>query len=46
MEKTEYRAVIKYFVIKGMKATEIKDELQETLGESAPSFATISRWVN
>lgn len=46
MEKTEYRAVIKYFVIKGMKATEIRNELQGTLGESAPSFATISRWVN
>lgn len=45
MEKLEYRAVIKYFVLKGLTATEINNELKSTLKESAPSFATIKRWV-
>jgi histone-lysine N-methyltransferase SETMAR len=45
MEKTKLRAVIKYFHIKGLSPTEIKAELDSTLGESAPSFSTVKTWV-
>ena len=36
MEKTEIRAVIKYFVKKGMKVKEIHADFQNTLGDYAP----------
>uniref|UniRef100_A0A0K0EG22 HTH_48 domain-containing protein n=1 Tax=Strongyloides stercoralis TaxID=6248 RepID=A0A0K0EG22_STRER len=45
MEKIEIRAVIKYFFIKGLSPTEIKADLDGTLGDSAPSFATVKNWV-
>ena len=45
MEKLEIRAVIKYFFLKGLTATEIKSELDSTMAESAPSFTTVKRWV-
>lgn len=45
MEKTEIRAIIKYFYLKGLKAKEIKRELDSTLGESSPSHTTVKRWV-
>ncbi|XP_066994420.2 histone-lysine N-methyltransferase SETMAR [Anabrus simplex] len=46
MEKTEIRAVIKYFVKKGMKAKEIHADFQNTLGDSAPSFSTVAKWTS
>lgn len=46
MENIECRAVIKYFVLKGWKATQIQTDFIETLGERAPSLKTISKWVN
>lgn len=46
MEKTEIRAVIKYFHLKGFGPQQIIDELRSTLGESAPSNAMVYNWVN
>ncbi len=40
MEKTEIRAVIKFFHRKGLKAKEIKSELDSILGGSSPSHIT------
>jgi histone-lysine N-methyltransferase SETMAR len=45
MEKFEIRAVIKYFFLKGLTATDIKKELDSTLGDSSPSNTTVKRWV-
>lgn len=45
MEKIGHRYVIQYFHLKGLNPTKIKTELDGTLGESAPSFATIKYWV-
>ena len=46
MEKTEIRAVIKYFVKKGMKSKEIHAEFQNTLEDSALSYSTVSKWTS
>ncbi len=45
MEKTEIRAVIKYFHLIGLIAKEIKSKLDSTLRESSPSHTTIKHWV-
>ena len=45
MEKIGHRYVIQYFHLKGLSPTNIKAELDSTLGESAPSFTTIKYWV-
>lgn len=45
MEKVEIRAVIKFFVISGKLATEIHKIICDVLGESAPSFTTVSKWT-
>ena len=41
----DHRYVIQYFYLKGLSPTNIKAELDSTLGESAPSFTTIKYWV-
>ena len=41
----EYRAVIKFFVLEGLSATEIHTKMVKVLKESAPSFPTVHRWV-
>lgn len=46
MEKTEYRAVIKYLHLKGMTPSEIHEDMVRTLTDNAPSYATVKRWVN
>ena len=46
MEKTENRAVIKFFVLEGLSATEIHTKIMEVLKEAAPSFPTVHRWVS
>lgn len=46
MDKTEFRAVIKHFYLKGLTPKEIKAELDEVHGTSAPVFATVYNWVN
>jgi histone-lysine N-methyltransferase SETMAR len=45
MEEIGYRYVFQYFHLKGLSPTNIKAELDSTLGESAPSFTTIKYWV-
>ena len=46
MENTEIRAVIKYFVKKGMKANEILADFQNTLGDSALSYSSVVKWTS
>ena len=46
MEKNELRAVIKHFYLKGKTPKEIKAELDDVHGTSAPAFKTIYNWVN
>ena len=41
----ETRAVTKYFFLQGKAPKEIHAILRETLGEHAPSYATIKNWV-
>ncbi|XP_030765734.1 protein GVQW3-like [Sitophilus oryzae] len=41
MDKIEYRAVIKYLVLKGNTPTQIKHELDSVYGDSVPSFSTV-----
>ena len=41
MEKISHRYVIQYFHFKGLTPTNIKAQLDSTLGESAPSFTTV-----
>jgi histone-lysine N-methyltransferase SETMAR len=45
MEKIDHRYVIQYFHLKRLSPTDIKAELDSTLGESAPSFTTENYWV-
>ena len=41
----ETRAVIKFYFLQGKAPKEIHTILTETLGEHAPSYATIRNWV-
>ena len=45
MDKIEVRAVIKYFVLKGLTPTDIKKELDSTLKDSSPSCSTVKKWA-
>ena len=46
LNNVETRAVVKFFFLLQGKATkEIHAILTETLGENAPSYATIKNWV-
>ena len=46
MEKSGFGAVIKHLYLKGLTSKEIKAELDEIHGTSAPVFATVYNWVN
>ena len=41
----EARAVIKFFFLQGKAPEEIHAIVTETLGEHAPSYATVVNWV-
>lgn len=41
MEKSELRAAVKYFCLKGLTAKEIKAKLDSVDSTSAPKFATV-----
>jgi len=41
----ETRAVIKFFILQEKAPKEIHAILEETLGEHAPSYATVKNWV-
>ena len=45
MSNTECRAVIKFFIRKGLSAIEITKELTDVYGDSAPSCRTVEKWV-
>ena len=45
IEKTEYRSIIKYLFLKGLKGKEIYDDMFKTLGNLCPSYATVKNWV-
>lgn len=46
MEKSEFRAVIKHFFMKGCTAATIKNELDSVHGTNAPTLQTIYNWLN
>lgn len=45
MHKSGTRAVIKYFVKKGWKTSEIPKDMNDTLSYSAPSLTTVHKWM-
>lgn len=45
MDKIEIRADIKYFVLKGLSPSEIKNEIDSTLADSSPSYSTVKKWT-
>ena len=45
MEKTDYRAVVTYLHLKDMLPSEINKDIQGTLQEDAPSYATVKSWA-
>lgn len=44
-EKNELRSVIKFFVLQDKSSMEIHKILQDTLGEHAPGYTTVAKWV-
>jgi len=38
-------AVIKYLNLKGLSPNEIADDTKVVMGDDAPSYATIYRWI-
>ena len=45
MDKTEYRAVIKFLVLEGQSSKQVQERLTSVYGQSSPSSSTIKRWV-
>jgi len=45
MGKTEYRAVIKFFVKEGLTPNEIHSKFIKFYGDSSPLFSTIKKWA-
>ena len=45
MDKTEYRAVIKFLVLEGQSSEQVEERLTSVYGQSSPSSSTIKRWV-
>jgi transposase len=45
MDKTEYHAVIKFFVKEGLTPNEINSKFIKVYGDSSPSFSTIKKWA-
>jgi len=45
MDKTEYRAVIKFFVEEGLTPNEIHSRFIIVCGDSSLSFLTIKKWA-
>ena len=46
MEKNKFRAVIKHFYLKKWTVAQIKAELNEVHGNSAPALKIIYFWIN
>lgn len=45
MNKLEYRAVIKFFVLDGLTPNEIHPKLTKVYGDIAPSMSTVKKWA-
>jgi histone-lysine N-methyltransferase SETMAR len=45
MDKSEYSAVIKFFVKEGLTPNEIYSKFIKVYGDSSPSFSTIKEWT-
>jgi transposase len=45
MDKTEYRAVIKFLVKEGLTPNEIHSKFIKVYGDPSPSFLTIKKWA-
>jgi len=45
MNKTEYRAVIKFLVKEGLTPNQIYSKFIKVYGDSSPSFSTINTWA-
>jgi len=45
MDQNEKSAVIKYLNLKGLSLNEISDAMKVVMGDDAPSYATIYRWI-
>jgi transposase len=45
MNKTEYRAFIKFFAKEGLMPNEIHSKFIKVYGNSSPSFSTIKKWA-
>ena len=41
IEKLEYRAIIKYLYLKGLRGEQIYEDMLNTLGDQCPSYATV-----
>lgn len=44
-EKNEHRTVIKYLFLKGLSGKQIHEDMQETMKDECPSYATVKNWV-
>jgi transposase len=45
MDKTEYHAIIKFFVKEGLTPNEIHSKFTKVYADSSPSFSTIKKWA-
>jgi DNA-binding Xre family transcriptional regulator len=45
MDKTEYRAVVKFFVKEGLTTNEINSKFIQIYGDSSPPFSIIKKWA-
>ena len=44
MDKVGQRAVIKYVSLKGLTPRQVHENMISTLGDPAPSYATVKKW--
>ena len=45
MDKVGQRAVIKYLSFKGLTSRRVHENMASTLGDPAPSYATVKKWA-
>lgn len=41
----EYRAIIKYLYLKGLRGKQIYEDMLNTLGDQCPLYATVKNWT-
>lgn len=46
MDKAQIQSAIHYLYLKGLSATDIKKDMDQSLCESAPSYETVRFWVS